>query len=75
MNAPVDELRPVGMSPWGPEDQQGALNRMTAKSHATIMARIDGTRIYDLSVDYLLGMPSFQAAGDPAYQIWMTVHR
>lgn len=25
-----------------------------------------------MSVDYFLGMPSFQAAGDPAYQIWMT---
>src|ERR1039457_1601290 len=62
----------VGKSPWGPDDQQGALNRMDAKSRAAIMSRIDGSRVYDLSVDYFLGMPSFQAAGDPAYQIWMT---
>ncbi len=62
----------VGKSPWGPEDQQGALNRMDAKSRGTIMARIDGSRVYDLSVDFFLGMPSFQAAGDPAYQIWLT---
>jgi kynurenine formamidase len=62
----------VGKSPWGPADQKGALNRITDQSRAAIMARIDGTRVYDLSVDYFLGMPSFQAAGDPAYQIWMT---
>jgi len=62
----------VGKSAWGPNDQKGALNRITDQSRAAIMARIDGTRVYDLSVDYFLGMPSFQAAGDPAYQIWMT---
>ena len=45
---------------------------MDAKSRAAIMSRIDGSRVYDLSVDYFLGMPSFQAAGDPAYQMWMT---
>jgi kynurenine formamidase len=63
---------PVGKSPWGPDDQKGALNRITEKSRATIISRIVGDRVYDLSVDYFLGMPSFQAAGDPAYQIWMT---
>ena len=62
----------VGRSPWGADDQHGALNRITAESRAAIMSRIDGSRVYDLSVDYFLGMPSFQAAGDPAYQIWMT---
>jgi kynurenine formamidase len=63
---------PVGKSPWGADDQKGALNRITEKSRATIISRIVGDRVYDLSVDYFLGMPSFQAAGDPAYQIWMT---
>jgi hypothetical protein len=62
----------VGKSPWGAGDQHGALNRLSDTSRASIMARVDGTRIYDLSVDYFLGMPSFQAAGDPAYQIFMT---
>ena len=56
----------------GSGDQHGALNRLSDTSRASIMARVDGTRIYDLSVDYFLGMPSFQAAGDPAYQIFMT---
>ncbi|HEU0151421.1 MAG TPA: cyclase family protein [Bradyrhizobium sp.] len=68
----VEPLPAVGRSPWGPEDQAGALNRITAESRAAIMARADASRVYDLSVDYFLGMPSFQAAGDPAYQIWMT---
>lgn len=62
----------VGISPWGPEDQAGALNRITPESRQAIMSRVDGGRVYDLSVDYFLGMPSFQAAGDPAYQIFMT---
>lgn len=72
MSGAAYKLPPVGTSPWGPDDQQGALNRMTPASRAAIMARADASRVYDLSVDYFLGMPSFQAAGDPAYQIWMT---
>jgi kynurenine formamidase len=72
MSGAAYKLPPVGTSPWGPDDQQGALNRITPASRAAIMARTDGSRVYDLSVDYFLGMPSFQAAGDPAYQIWMT---
>jgi hypothetical protein len=59
-------------SEWGPEDEHGATNRNSPESRAAIMARMDGRRVYDLSVDYFLGMPSFQAAGDPVYQIWMT---
>jgi kynurenine formamidase len=72
MNSRKGQGREVGKSPWGPEDQQGALNRITPESRASIVSRMDGSRVYDLSVDYFLGMPSFQAAGDPAYQIWMT---
>lgn len=62
----------VGKSPHGSDDQVGALRAITAESRAAIMGRLDPARVYDLSVDYFLGMPSFQAAGDPAYQIWMT---
>jgi kynurenine formamidase len=62
----------VGTSPWGAEDQHGALNRLSDKARASVMSRVDGSRIYDLSVDYFVGMPSFQAAGDPAYQIFMS---
>ncbi|MCL4790100.1 MAG: cyclase family protein [Verrucomicrobia bacterium] len=62
----------VASSPWGSDDQRGALNRMTPQSQAQVLARADGSRIYDLSVDFFVGMPSFQAAGDPAYQMFMS---
>lgn len=62
----------VATSPWGPDDQRGALNRMTPQTQAQVLARADGSRIYDLSVDFFVGMPSFQAAGDPAYQMFMS---
>lgn len=36
------------------------------------MARINGARAYDLAVEYFVGIPSWQTAGDPPYQMWMT---
>ncbi|GGB81872.1 polyketide cyclase [Marinobacterium zhoushanense] len=62
----------VGISPWGPNDQIGRLNMITPESQASILSRIAGGKSYDLSVDYFIGMPSWQAAGDPHYRIWMT---
>jgi kynurenine formamidase len=62
----------VATSPYGPDDQRGALNLMTAESRAAILARADASTVYDLSIDYFVGMPSFQAAGDPSYQIYMS---
>lgn len=62
----------VGQSPFGQDDQRGALHRITAESRQAVMARIDGDRVYDLSVDYFIGMPSVQTAGDPPFQIFMT---
>jgi len=62
----------VTRSPYGPDDQLGALNKVTPESQAAILSRADASRVYDLSVDYFVGMPSFQAAGDPAYQIFMS---
>lgn len=62
----------VGTSPQGPGDELGALHALELVDRAALLARADTTRIYDLSVDLFLGMPSFQAAGDPAFQIWMT---
>ena len=64
--------RQVGTSPWGEDDQLGRLNLMTPASRGTVMSRIAGGAPYDLSVDYFIGMPSWQAAGDPHYRIWMT---
>lgn len=62
----------VGKSPWGPEDQIGRLNLMTDESRAAVLRRVSGGRVYDLSVEYFIGMPSWQAAGDPHYRLWMT---
>ncbi len=62
----------VGNSPWGPDDEIGRLNLITPESRAAILSRVSGGAAYDLSVEYFIGMPSWQAAGDPRYQIWMT---
>lgn len=62
----------AGTSPWGPKDERGMLNLMTVASRSAIVSRIDGSRLYDLSVEYFPGMPSFQALGDPTYQLWLT---
>ncbi len=62
----------VGDSPWGPDDELGALNRMTDASRAAVLARIEGGKVYDLAVEYFIGMPSWHVLGDPRYQFWMT---
>lgn len=62
----------VGRSPWGPDDQIGTLNMMTPESRSAILARADARRLYDLSVDYFVGMPSWHLLGDPRYQFWLT---
>ena len=78
LSVPMAQAQPepdrpqVGLSPWGAEDQIGRLNLMTADSQAAILSRISGGAPYDLSVEYFIGMPSWQAAGDPHYRLWMT---
>jgi kynurenine formamidase len=59
-------------SPWGPDDEIGRLNRMTAESRAAILARVGGEHVFDLAVTYFHGMPAWEAAGDPRYEIYMT---
>ena len=66
------QQRTVGSSPWGPEDEIGRLNLITVESRAKVLSRISGGDAYDLSVEYFIGMPSWQAAGDPHYRMWMT---
>lgn len=62
----------VATSPYGPDDQRGALNKLDPQRSAALLARADASTVYDLSIDYFVGMPSFQAAGDPSYQIYMS---
>ena len=54
------------MRPWGATDEIGRLNLMTPESRVEILARVDGAIAYDLSVEYFVGMPSWQALGDPS---------
>lgn len=62
----------VGTSPWGPDDEIGRLNLITPQSRQSALAGLAGAKVYDLAVDYYIGMPSWQAAGDPRFQFWMT---
>lgn len=62
----------VGRSPWGPQDEIGRLNLMTDATRLAVLSRIGSGRTYDLSVEYHIGMPSWQAIGDPRYQFWLT---
>ena len=59
-------------SPWGPNDQKGRPNWITAESCFEIINAIDPKKYYNLAVNYFVGMPSWKGAGDPSYQIWMT---
>lgn len=62
----------VGKSPWGATDELGAMNATTEATRAAVLARIAGGKVYDLGVEYFVGMPSWSALGDPTYQLWMT---
>lgn len=62
----------VGKSPWGPNDELGRMNFMTDASRAAVLSRISGGKVYDLSVEYYMGMPGWFPAGDPRYTFWMT---
>lgn len=64
--------RQVTTSPFGADDEIGMLNLMSPDSMRSVMTNADAGRVFDLGVDYFLGMPSWTAAGDPPYQIWMT---
>jgi kynurenine formamidase len=62
----------VSKSPWGPRDEIGRLNWITRDTNRAILEHLDGAHVFDLNVEYFIGMPSWVAAGDPAYGIWMT---
>lgn len=58
-------------SPFGAEDEIGMLNLITPESRRRVLASVAGRRVFDLSVDFFLGMPSWTANGDMPFQIWM----
>ena len=62
----------VSMSPFGPEDEIGMLNLITASSRQELLGRLGGTHVFDLSVDYFVNMPSWIQSGDLSFQIWLS---
>ncbi len=62
----------VSKSPWGPRDEIGRLNWITRDTNRAILEHLDGSHVFDLNVEFFVGMPSWVAAGDPPYGIWMT---
>ena len=62
----------VASSPWGPDDEIGRLNMITPESRKAALENLNPATTYDLSVEYYIGMPSWQEAGDPRFQMWMT---
>lgn len=65
-------FRKATASPFGKGDEIGMLNLIDAQSRDAVMSKADASKIFDLSVDYFVGMPGWIKAGDPGYQIWMT---
>ena len=64
----------VTKSPYGPNDEIGVLNTLTAAHNLAVLQQIDSGKVYDLGVDYFVGMPGLAdlGMGDPPYHLWMT---
>jgi len=64
----------VAKSPQGPNDEIGMLNTVTAAQRLAVLQQIASGKVYDLSVDYFVGMPGLAdlGMGDPPYHMWMT---
>ena len=62
----------VTKSPYGSDDEIGMLRLIDGASRSAILGRTDASKMFDLSVDYFMGMPGWFGAGDQPYQIWMT---
>ncbi len=59
-------------SPFGPDDQIGMLNMVTEESVQAVLTNLDSGKVFDLSVDLFMGMPSYSEAGDVPFQIWLS---
>jgi len=62
----------VSRSPWGEDDVIGRLNWMTAQRAHQTLSRVAAGPVYDLSVEYFIGMPAWSGSGDPKFEIWLT---
>ena len=64
----------VATSPYGPNDEIGVPNTLTAAQSLAVLQRVESGKVYDLSVNYFVGMPGLNdlGMGDPPYHFWMT---
>lgn len=71
---PPSQAAEVTKSPYGPDDEIGELNTLTAAKSLAVLQRINSGKVYDLSVDYFVGMPGLAdlGMGDPPFHMWMT---
>lgn len=69
-SARATETERVGLSPFGPNDEIGMLNKVTPESVFKVLRRISSGRTYDLSVEFYVGMPSYYFLGQPRFQTW-----
>lgn len=71
---PPSHAAEVAQSPYGPDDEIGVLNMLTAATSLAVLQRINSGKIYDLSVDNFVGMPGLAdlGMGDPPFHMWMT---
>jgi len=65
-------FREASASPFGADDEIGMLNLIDASSRQAVLESADAGKMFDLSVDYFIGMPSWSFGGDPTYQMWLT---
>lgn len=74
LTVPVGWAAEVAKSPYGADDEIGVLNTLTAAHSLAVLQRLASGKVYDLSVDYFVGMPGLAdlGMGDPPYHMWMT---
>ncbi|MPZ87253.1 MAG: cyclase family protein [Nitriliruptorales bacterium] len=61
----------VTQSPFGPDDEIGMLNLLSADTARDLLRAADGGRVFDLGVDLFVGMPTWTAGGEPPFHITM----
>lgn len=71
---PMSQAAEVAKSPYGPDDEIGVLNSLTDATRLSVLRQIRSGKVYDLSVDYFVGMPGLAdlGMGDPPFHMWMT---
>lgn len=61
----------VGISFWGLKDEIGCINLIIDVLCVVILLWVSGGKVYDLVIEYYVGMFSWQDVGDLYYQFWM----